>query len=180
MRILQTLHPRNFQPYISYRCIHSHARTPFTCMKQACVRNKLRCSRVIEWKFLRIEWIPTCYSICTDQLNKCHNTCSWLTHPTLHPPPNGSVLLITPQTYVPTVFENYTACLELEEQRVELSLWDTSGNWSPFLWLWCRFNGLLLPSCTEVRGCAVSGTRVCRSWLKRENPPGWFWSHESP
>lgn len=31
------------------------------------------------------------------------------------------------QTYVPTVFENYTACLELEEQRVELSLWDTSG-----------------------------------------------------
>ncbi|KAF0036315.1 hypothetical protein F2P81_011627 [Scophthalmus maximus] len=32
------------------------------------------------------------------------------------------------QTYVPTVFENYTACLELEEQRVELSLWDTSGS----------------------------------------------------
>lgn len=32
-----------------------------------------------------------------------------------------------PQTYVPTVFENYTAGLELEEQRVELSLWDTSG-----------------------------------------------------
>lgn len=31
------------------------------------------------------------------------------------------------QTYVPTVFENYTAGLELEEQRVELSLWDTSG-----------------------------------------------------
>uniref|UniRef100_A0A3Q4HER7 Rho family GTPase 1b n=1 Tax=Neolamprologus brichardi TaxID=32507 RepID=A0A3Q4HER7_NEOBR len=37
-----------------------------------------------------------------------------------------------PETYVPTVFENYTACLELEEQRVELSLWDTSGNRSPF------------------------------------------------
>ncbi|KPP58414.1 hypothetical protein Z043_123762 [Scleropages formosus] len=33
-----------------------------------------------------------------------------------------------PETYVPTVFENYTACLELEEQRVELSLWDTSGD----------------------------------------------------
>uniref|UniRef100_A0A671KDQ4 Rho-related GTP-binding protein Rho6-like n=1 Tax=Sinocyclocheilus anshuiensis TaxID=1608454 RepID=A0A671KDQ4_9TELE len=32
-----------------------------------------------------------------------------------------------PETYVPTVFENYTAGLELEEQRVELSLWDTSG-----------------------------------------------------
>lgn len=28
---------------------------------------------------------------------------------------------------MPTVFENYTACLETEEQRVELSLWDTSG-----------------------------------------------------
>ncbi|XP_016320575.1 rho-related GTP-binding protein Rho6-like [Sinocyclocheilus anshuiensis] len=33
-----------------------------------------------------------------------------------------------PETYVPTVFENYTAVLELEEQRVELSLWDTSGS----------------------------------------------------
>lgn len=32
-----------------------------------------------------------------------------------------------PETYVPTVFENYTACLETEDQRVELSLWDTSG-----------------------------------------------------
>ncbi|KAL1250067.1 hypothetical protein QQF64_021072, partial [Cirrhinus molitorella] len=33
-----------------------------------------------------------------------------------------------PETYVPTVFENYTACLELDDQRVELSLWDTSGS----------------------------------------------------
>lgn len=33
-----------------------------------------------------------------------------------------------PETYVPTVFENYTACLETDEQRVELSLWDTSGS----------------------------------------------------
>ncbi|XP_069509952.1 rho-related GTP-binding protein Rho6 [Ambystoma mexicanum] len=33
-----------------------------------------------------------------------------------------------PETYVPTVFENYTACLETEEHRVELSLWDTSGS----------------------------------------------------
>ncbi|XP_040395732.1 rho-related GTP-binding protein Rho6 isoform X1 [Cygnus olor] len=33
-----------------------------------------------------------------------------------------------PETYVPTVFENYTACLVSEEQRVELSLWDTSGS----------------------------------------------------
>ncbi|KYO35838.1 hypothetical protein Y1Q_0017288 [Alligator mississippiensis] len=33
-----------------------------------------------------------------------------------------------PETYVPTVFENYTACLEGDETRVELSLWDTSGS----------------------------------------------------
>uniref|UniRef100_A0A3B3BKE8 Rho family GTPase 1 n=1 Tax=Oryzias melastigma TaxID=30732 RepID=A0A3B3BKE8_ORYME len=33
-----------------------------------------------------------------------------------------------PETYVPTVFENYTASLNLEDQRVELSLWDTSGS----------------------------------------------------
>uniref|UniRef100_A0A4W3GIU5 Rho family GTPase 1a n=1 Tax=Callorhinchus milii TaxID=7868 RepID=A0A4W3GIU5_CALMI len=32
------------------------------------------------------------------------------------------------QTYVPTVFENYTASVEVEELRVELSLWDTSGS----------------------------------------------------
>ncbi|XP_041954559.1 rho-related GTP-binding protein Rho6-like [Alosa sapidissima] len=33
-----------------------------------------------------------------------------------------------PETYVPTVFENYTAGLEMEGQRIELSLWDTSGS----------------------------------------------------
>ncbi|XP_042200227.1 rho-related GTP-binding protein Rho6 [Callorhinchus milii] len=33
-----------------------------------------------------------------------------------------------PETYVPTVFENYTASVEVEELRVELSLWDTSGS----------------------------------------------------
>uniref|UniRef100_A0AAY5KFU8 Rho family GTPase 1 n=1 Tax=Esox lucius TaxID=8010 RepID=A0AAY5KFU8_ESOLU len=38
------------------------------------------------------------------------------------------VICTTKRTYVPTVFENYTACLELEDQRVELSLWDTSGS----------------------------------------------------
>lgn len=38
---------------------------------------------------------------------------------------------VSSQTYVPTVFENYTACLETEEQRVELSLWDTSGKSVP-------------------------------------------------
>ncbi|XP_078064868.1 rho-related GTP-binding protein Rho6-like [Mustelus asterias] len=33
-----------------------------------------------------------------------------------------------PETYVPTVFENYTASVDLEDHRVELSLWDTSGS----------------------------------------------------
>lgn len=31
------------------------------------------------------------------------------------------------QNYVPTVFENYTASFEIDKQRIELSLWDTSG-----------------------------------------------------
>lgn len=35
------------------------------------------------------------------------------------------------QNYVPTVFENYTASFEIDTQRIELSLWDTSGkDWS--------------------------------------------------
>jgi len=38
------------------------------------------------------------------------------------------------QSYVPTVFENYTASFEIDTQRIELSLWDTSGNYDlPFL-----------------------------------------------
>lgn len=34
------------------------------------------------------------------------------------------------QSYVPTVFENYTASFEIDTQRIELSLWDTSGNYA--------------------------------------------------
>ncbi|KAG8139818.1 hypothetical protein E2320_002575 [Naja naja] len=33
-----------------------------------------------------------------------------------------------PENYVPTVFENYTASFEIEKQRIELNMWDTSGN----------------------------------------------------
>lgn len=33
-----------------------------------------------------------------------------------------------PERYVPTVFENYTASFDLDFQRVELRLWDTSGS----------------------------------------------------
>ncbi|CDQ93578.1 unnamed protein product [Oncorhynchus mykiss] len=32
-----------------------------------------------------------------------------------------------PENYVPTVFENYTASFEIEKQRIELNMWDTSG-----------------------------------------------------
>ncbi|NXE71530.1 RND1 protein, partial [Calcarius ornatus] len=46
-----------------------------------------------------------------------------------------------PETYVPTVFENYTACLASEEQRVELSLWDTSGTGGRRAR--CMFGGLM-------------------------------------
>lgn len=35
--------------------------------------------------------------------------------------------LVSLQSYVPTVFENYTASFEIDTQRIELSLWDTSG-----------------------------------------------------
>ncbi|TNN47230.1 Rho-related GTP-binding protein RhoE [Liparis tanakae] len=34
-----------------------------------------------------------------------------------------------PENYVPTVFENYTASFEIDKQRIELNMWDTSGDW---------------------------------------------------
>ncbi|KAL0984400.1 hypothetical protein UPYG_G00140940 [Umbra pygmaea] len=33
-----------------------------------------------------------------------------------------------PENYIPTVFENYTASFEIEKQRIELNMWDTSGS----------------------------------------------------
>uniref|UniRef100_A0A8B9GHT1 Rho family GTPase 2 n=15 Tax=Neoaves TaxID=3078114 RepID=A0A8B9GHT1_9PSIT len=33
-----------------------------------------------------------------------------------------------PESYVPTVFENYTASFEIDKQRTELNMWDTSGS----------------------------------------------------
>lgn len=37
------------------------------------------------------------------------------------------------QNYVPTVFENYTASFEIDKQRIELNMWDTSGKTICFL-----------------------------------------------
>nr|XP_019951596.1 PREDICTED: rho-related GTP-binding protein RhoE-like [Paralichthys olivaceus] len=34
-----------------------------------------------------------------------------------------------PENYVPTVFENYTASFEIDKQRIELNMWDTSAPW---------------------------------------------------
>lgn len=39
-----------------------------------------------------------------------------------------------PENYVPTVFENYTASFEIDTQRIELSLWDTSGKTRHTAW----------------------------------------------
>lgn len=39
-----------------------------------------------------------------------------------------------PENYVPTVFENYTASFEIDTQRIELSLWDTSGKTQHTAW----------------------------------------------
>ena len=40
----------------------------------------------------------------------------------------ASEVVISPQSYVPTVFENYVAMVDVEGRKVELALWDTAGS----------------------------------------------------
>lgn len=72
------------------------------------------------------------------------------------------------------MFENYTASFEIETQRIELSLWDTSGK---RLSVACKSDGLLLVkdlTCMgsknrvpgakhkrQVRLCGVTGLSFC-------------------
>jgi len=35
--------------------------------------------------------------------------------------------MVAEQVYVPTVFENYVADIEVEGKQIELALWDTAG-----------------------------------------------------
>lgn len=75
------------------------------------------------------------------------------------------------QTYVPTVFENYTACLETEEQRVELSLWDTSGEASLSFSIWLLLSSALQTHtrwrwlCCSEAACLGRGITRRSYWL---------------
>lgn len=55
------------------------------------------------------------------------------------------------QNYVPTVFENYTASFEIDTQRIELSLWDTSGKARHTAWR----SGPVRPGARDLVPCLL-------------------------
>lgn len=59
--------------------------------------------------------------------------------------------VLSVQNYVPTVFENYTASFEIDTQRIELSLWDTSGKSHRTAWGWGRASSRA-PGCVAGLG----------------------------
>ncbi|NXM00103.1 RND3 protein, partial [Tyrannus savana] len=74
------------------------------------------------------------------------------------------------QSYVPTVFENYTASFEIDTQRIELSLWDTSG--SPY---YDNVRPLSYPDSDAVLICFdVSRPETLDSVLKKASFGGTF------
>ncbi|NXK91185.1 RND3 protein, partial [Formicarius rufipectus] len=78
-------------------------------------------------------------------------------------------------SYVPTVFENYTASFEIDTQRIELSLWDTSG--SPY---YDNVRPLSYPDSDAVLICFdISRPETLDSVLKkaswRGNSPAHSW-----
>uniref|UniRef100_H3AP86 Rho family GTPase 2 n=1 Tax=Latimeria chalumnae TaxID=7897 RepID=H3AP86_LATCH len=75
-----------------------------------------------------------------------------------------------PENYVPTVFENYTASFEIDKQRIELNMWDTSGSA-----YYDNVRPLAYPDSDAVLICFdVSRPETLDSVLKK-----WWWQSET-
>lgn len=76
------------------------------------------------------------------------------------------------QNYVPTVFENYTASFEIEKQRIELNMWDTSGEIPNHLFMFSFQLKIITPEwwkvCRIIKpwwGYWARSSRSADSWL---------------